>query len=146
MRKVLFLGLLILMQNICFAQSSQEAIGSTQIFNGDWKGTVVYDTPAGYEVDYIFHIVDNQCSEELTRRSPAEVKEALIKMTITDNQVTLNTRNGGIFTGKLVNGKIVGEYDSGRKIYNMTLSKFGKGVIDAEKNFNIDRKHGIVTY
>lgn len=30
--------------------------------------------------------------------------------------------------------------------FNMTLSKYGKGVINAERNYNVDKKHGIVVY
>ena len=115
MKKAIFIGLFILMNNICFAQNMQKTISSSQDFNGDWKGSVIYDTPAGYKEDYIFHIVNNECSEELISRSPADVKEALIEKIVTDGLITLNTRNGGIIIGKLVNGKIEGEYNSGRK-------------------------------
>lgn len=136
MKKVILLAAFAIMQTTCFAQK----------FNGDWKGKVVYDSPKGYTVEYIFHIIDDECSEELTRRSGAEVKEKMIDMVVANDSITLTTRKNATFKGKLVRGKIVGKYESGDQSFNMTLSKYGKGVINAEKNYNVDKKHGIVIY
>lgn len=136
MKKTVLLAAFALMQSICFAQK----------FDGDWKGKVVYDSPKGYTVDYIFHIVGDECSEELTSRSGAEVKEKMIEMVVANDSITLTTRKNATFKGKLVKGKIVGRYESGSQSFNMTLSKYGKGVINAERNYNVDKKHGIVLY
>jgi hypothetical protein len=136
MKKVLLLAAFAIMQTTCFAQK----------FNGDWKGKIVYDSPKGYTEEYIFHIIDNDCSEELTRRSGAEVKEKIIEMTVANDSITLTTRKNGTFKGKLVKGQIVGVYKSGSRSFNMTLSKFGKGVINAEKNYKVDKKSGLVFY
>lgn len=136
MKKVLLLAAFAIMQTTCFAQK----------FNGDWKGKIVYDSPKGYTEEYIFHIIDDECSEELTRRSSAEVKEKMIEMTVANDSITLATRKNGTFKGKLVKGQIVGEYKSGSKSFKMILSKFGKGVINAEKNYKVDKKLGVVFY
>lgn len=87
------------MQTMCFAQK----------FDGDWKGKVVYDSPKGFTEEYIFHIIGEECSEELTRRSGAEVKEKMIEMALANDSITLTTRRNDTFKGKLVKGKIVGE-------------------------------------
>lgn len=124
------------MQTMCFAQK----------FDGDWKGKVVYDSPKGFTEEYIFHIIGEECSEELTRRTGAEVKEKMIEMALANDSITLTTRRNGTFKGKLVKGKIVGEYLSGSQSFKMNLSKFGKGVINAERNNKVDKGRGLVFY
>ncbi len=136
MKRTILLVAFAIVQTICFAQK----------FNGDWKGKITYDSPKGYTEEYIFHIMGNECSEELTRRSGAEVKEKIIEMTVSNDSITLKTRHEGTFMGKLVKGKIVGVYKSGSQSFNMTLSKFGKGVINAESNNKVDKKSGLVFY
>lgn len=136
MKRTFFLVAFAIVQTICFAQK----------FNGDWKGKITYDSSKGYTEEYIFHIMGNECSEEFTRRSGAEVKEKIIEMAVSNDSITLKTRHKGIFMGKLVKGKIVGVYKSGSQSFNMTLSKFGKGVINAERNNTIDKKSGLVFY
>lgn len=136
MKKVLLLFAFAIMQITCFAQK----------FNGDWKGKIVYDSPKGYTEEYIFHIINDECSEELTRRSGAEVKEKMIEMAVANDSITLSTRKNGTYKGKLVKGKIVGVYKSGSQSFKMILSKYGKGVINAEKNYNVDKKSGLVFY
>ena len=129
MKKILLLAAFAIIQTTCFAQK----------FNGDWKGKIVYDSPKGYTEEFIFHIIDDECSEELTRRSGAE-------MAVANDSITLTTRKNKTFKGKLVKGQIVGVYISGSKSFKMILSKFGKGVINAERNFNVDKKRGVVYY
>ena len=136
MKKIILLAAFAIMQTICFAQK----------FNGDWKGKIVYDSPKGYTEEYIFHIKNDECSEELTRRSGAEVKEKMIEMAVANDSITLSTRNKGTFKGKLVKGQIVGVYVSGSQSFKMVLSKFGKGVINAESNNKVDKKSGLVFY
>ncbi len=136
MKKILLLAAFAIIQTTCFAQK----------FNGDWKGKIVYDSPKGYTEEFIFHIIDDECSEELTRRSGAEVKEKMIEMAVANDSITLTTRKNKTFKGKLVKGQIVGVYISSSKSFNMILSKFGKGVINAERNFNVDKKRGVVYY
>lgn len=72
-----------IIQTTCFAQK----------FNGDWKGKIVYDSPKGYTEEFIFHIIDDECSEELTRRSGAEVKEKMIEMAVSINSFTCRDGN-----------------------------------------------------
>ncbi len=136
MKKILLLAAFAIIQTTCFAQK----------FNGDWKGKIVYDSPKGYTEEFIFHIIDDECSEELTRRSGAEVKEKMIEMAVANDSITLTTRKNKTFKGKLVKGQIVGVYISDSKSFKMILSKFGKGVINAERNFNVDKKRGVVYY
>lgn len=136
MKRILLLAAFAIVQSFCFAQK----------FDGDWKGKVVYDSPKGYTEEYIFHIIGNECSEELTRRSGAEVKEKIIDMVVANDSITLTTRKNATFKGKLVKGQIVGVYESGSQSFKMTLSKFGKGVINAERNYKVDKGHGIVLY
>ena len=136
MKKLILLVAFATMQTLCFAQK----------FDGDWKGKVVYDSPKGFTEEYIFHIIGEECSEELVRRTGAEVKEKMIEMSIAGDSITLETRKYGTYKGKIVKGKIVGDFVSEKDPRHLVLSKIGKGVISAESNYKVNKKQGIVIY
>lgn len=125
-----------IMQITCFAQK----------FDGDWTGKIAYQGAKGYTKEVLFHIVGEECSEELVQRSAAEIKEQIIEMSIDGDSITLETRQSGTFKGKLTKGKIIGNCVLGKYTRRLTLSKIGKGVIDAEINRQIDKRKGLVFY
>ena len=137
MKRNSLLVLLTVLCTVCFAQK----------FDGDWKGKLMVDSPTRNTPEYIFHIIGNDCSEELVRRSSNELQEDMIKMSVEGDSITLHTRKGGVFKGTLENGKIVGEYkNSAAQSYRLVLSKFGNGTINSEKSFEIDKKRGRIIF
>lgn len=135
MKKNVLLIVLVLVQTICFGQK----------FDGDWKGKI-NDKASNFTKEFIFHIVGDNCSEELVRRSPAQMKEIPIEMSITDDCILLKTRSNGIFKGKRVKNQIEGTYEMGYHSYRLVLTKFGKGVIHNEDGRIIDKESGLIFY
>lgn len=145
MRNV-FLSMLLKRMALVIAFSIMQINCFAQKFDGDWTGKIVYQGANGYTKEVLFHIVGEECSEELVQRSAAEIKEQIIEMSIDGDSITLETRQSGTFKGKLTKGKIIGNCVLGKYTRRLTLSKIGKGVIDAEINRKIDKRKGLVIY
>ena len=108
-----------------------------QKYDGDWKGSYI-STLTKRKTNVIFHIVENKCSQEspgienLTK--PTETEMILSQE---NDSIFINEKSFGkslVFKGKLIKGKLIGTYYYDHWKYNVTLTKYGKGVV------NITRK------
>ena len=139
--KFKFLLLLLWAPLACIAQN----------FNGDWKGTFRSEY-ANIDVEVIFHIVDDRCTEEPMARSASNSSEEERVFEISQGEIYIYTFEGNskrksdlIFSGKIEKGKLKGEYYSGKKARAITLTKFGPGKISLKKPNDINGG-GMVIY
>ena len=120
-----------------------------QNFDGDWTGSW-YSSYAKMKVPVKIHIAGGLCSEELTMRSSSSNNEKLLTIEEgEDGTISLYEQTAGNalkFKGKLIKGKLQGEYYVSGKPYKVTLSKTGEGKVSTPDAYKINRSSGIVVY
>ena len=130
-----------------FAMFLFPSIISAQNIDGDWKGNYI-SSYSKIKIDVIFHIIGNECSEENVFRSAAQAKESMKPMQQKQDSIFIYKYNNSeeiLFKGKLVKGVIKGIYYSNEP-YNITLNKFGEGVISVPASKRVNKNKGLVVY
>lgn len=113
-------------------------------FDGDWKAVYRPDW-SDNNLTVIIHLSGENASFEKTRRSPGDPKEEKMAWDHSGDSIVASIE-GYQFEGKLVNGKIVGQYYVNKKAYNLSFSKFGAGQTQTSDNYKISKGLGVVIY
>ena len=131
MKRILLL-LLTMLPFTAFAQS----------FDGDWTGSW-YSSYAKMKVPIIIHIAEGLCSEGSAIGSSSSNKEEPLTIEEgSDGTISLYEQTAGNalkFRGKLVKGKLQGEYHVSGQPYKVTLSKTGKGKVSIYDPYKVSR-------